>query len=104
MHRTHIKPNQSWFRIDWRELWAYRDLLILLVKRDLTAIYKQTVLGPLWFVIQPLVTTIVFTVIFGRLSGLSTDGVPHFIFYMSGTVIWGYFQGVLNHSAGSLVG
>lgn len=102
--RTHIKANQPWWRINWHEIWEYRDLLLLLVKRDLTAIYKQTILGPLWFVIQPLITTVVFTIIFGRLGGLSTDGIPHFIFYMSGTVVWGYFQGVLNHGAGSLIG
>ena len=77
---------------------------MLMVKRDLTAIYKQTVLGPLWFVIQPLVTTVVFTIIFGKVAKIPTDGVPHFIFYMSGLVFWNYFQGVLNHAAGSLVG
>lgn len=76
---------------------------MLLVKRDLTAIYKQTVLGPLWFVIQPLMTTIVFTIIFGTVANIPTDGVPHFIFYMSGTILWNYFQGVLNAGAGSLV-
>ena len=103
-HRTHIRAGQPWWRIDWREIWEYRDLLALLVKRDLTAIYKQTTLGPLWFIIQPLLTTVVFTVIFGRVGGLSTDGIPHFIFYMSGTILWNYFQGVLNHGAGSLVG
>jgi lipopolysaccharide transport system permease protein len=101
--RTHIKANQPWWRINWAEIWEYRDLLILLVKRDLTAIYKQTILGPLWFVIQPLLTTIVFTIIFGNVANIPTDGVPHFIFYMSGTILWNYFQGVLNHGAGSLV-
>jgi len=74
-----------------------------LVKRDLTAIYKQTILGPLWFVIQPLLTTIVFTIIFGNVAQIPTDGIPHFVFYLSGTVLWNYFQGVLNHGAGSLV-
>lgn len=102
--KTHIKANQSWWRINWQEIWEYRDLLTLLVKRDLTAVYKQTVLGPLWFVIQPLVTAIVFTVIFGNVAQIPTDGVPHFVFYMSGTVMWNYFQGVLNHGANSLVG
>jgi len=101
--KTHIKAGQPWWRINWRELWDYRDLLMLLVKRDLTAIYKQTVLGPLWFVLQPLLTTIVFTIIFGNVAQISTEGVPHFVFYMSGTIFWNYFQGVLNHGAGSLV-
>ena len=103
MHKTIIKSGAPWWRIDWRELWEYRDLLLLLVKRDLTAIYKQTVLGPLWFVIQPLLTTVVFTIVFGTVAKISTDGVPHFVFYMSGTIFWNYFQGVLNHGAGSLV-
>jgi lipopolysaccharide transport system permease protein len=103
IHRTHIKANQPWWRIDWREIWEYRDLLLLLLKRDLTAIYKQTILGPLWFIIQPLATTIVFTIIFGNVARIPTEGVPHFIFYMSGTILWNYFQGVLNHGASSLV-
>ena len=103
MNRTQIKANQSWWLINWREIWEYRDLLVLLVKRDLTAIYKQTILGPLWFILQPLLTTIVFTIIFGNVAQISTDGVPHFIFYMSGTILWTYFQGVLNAGAGSLV-
>ena len=102
--RTHIKANQPWWRIGWREIWEYRDLLKLLIQRDLTAIYKQTILGPLWFVIQPLLTTVVFTIIFGAVAKIPTDGVPQFIFYMSGTIFWNYFQGVLNHGAGSLVG
>jgi lipopolysaccharide transport system permease protein len=103
MHKTIIKANTQWWYFDWREIVEYRDLLMLLVKRDLTAIYKQTILGPLWFVIQPLLTTVVFTIIFGTVANIPTDGVPHFIFYMSGTIFWNYFQGVLNHGAGSLV-
>jgi len=103
IHQILIRANRSWWHIDWRELREYQDLLVLLVKRDLTAIYKQTILGPLWFIIQPLVTTLVFTVIFGKVAKVSTDGVPQFIFYMSGTVLWSYFQGVLNHGAGSLI-
>ena len=103
MHKTHIKANQSWLKIDWRELWEYRDLLRMLVVRDLTAVYKQTLLGPLWFVIQPLLTTVVFTVIFGQVAGVSTDGVPHFVFYMCGTVLWNYFAGCMTQSGNSLV-
>ena len=103
MIQTVIKAGHPWWRIDWRELREYKDLLRLMVKRDLTAIYKQTILGPAWFIIQPLVTTVVFTIIFGKVANISTDGVPHFIFYMSGTVLWNYFQGVLNHGANSLI-
>ena len=104
MIRTVIKANIQCWRIDWREIFEYRDLLVLLVKRDLTAVYKQTILGPLWFVLQPLLTTVIFTIIFGTVAKIPTDGVPHFIFYMSGTIFWNYFQGVLNHGAESLVG
>lgn len=100
---TRIRANQPWWRIDWRELVEYRDLMWLMVVRDLTAVYKQTILGPLWFVIQPLLTTVVFTIIFGNVAQISTDGVPRFIFYMSGTILWNYFQGVLTNGAGSLV-
>lgn len=103
IHQRIITAANPWWHVDWRELGTYKDLLFLLVKRDLTAIYKQTILGPLWFVIQPLVTTLVFTIIFGNVANVSTDGIPQFIFYMSGTVLWTFFQGVLNHGAGSLI-
>ncbi len=101
--KTHIKANQPWWRIDWSEVVAYRDLLYMMILRDLTAVYKQTVLGPLWFVIQPLMMTLVFTVIFGQLAGVSTDGSPRFVFYMCGTVLWNYFAGCMNQSGTSLV-
>lgn len=103
MYRTIIQANIPWWRIDIREIWEYRDLLVLLVKRDLTALYKQSVLGPLWFIIQPLLTTIVFTIIFGKVAQIPTDGIPQFIFYMGGIMFWNYFAGVLNHGAGSLL-
>jgi lipopolysaccharide transport system permease protein len=100
---TEIRAGQPWWKINVRELVEYRDLLMLLVKRDLTAVYKQTILGPLWFVIQPLVTTLVFTVIFGTVAQIDVGEVPHFVFYMSGLVFWNYFAGILNHGAGSLI-
>ena len=103
IHQTIIRANQPWWRIPWKEIAEYRDLLWLMVKRDLTAIYKQTILGPLWFIIQPLVTTLVFTIIFGKVANISTDGVPHLIFYMCGTVLWNYFQGCMTQAANSLV-
>lgn len=103
MHRTHIRANQPWWIINFREIADYRDLFWMTVKRDLTSIYKQSVLGPLWFVIQPILTTVVFTVIFGNIAGISTDGLPQFLFYMSGLVLWNYFQGVLNGAASSLL-
>jgi lipopolysaccharide transport system permease protein len=101
--RTHIRANLPWWWIDWREIWEYRDLLLFLVRRDLIAAYKQTLLGPFWFIIQPLLTTVVFTIIFGKIGGISTDGIPHFVFYMCGTILWGYFAGVMTQSANSLV-
>ena len=76
-----IKANQSWFHIPLHEIWEYRNLLWNLTRRDLTAIYKQSVLGPLWFIIAPLATTIVFTVIFSKVAKISTDGLPPFLFY-----------------------
>jgi lipopolysaccharide transport system permease protein len=104
MFRTHIKPNQSWFSIDWKEIWQYRDLLWLMVWRNFTTVYKQSIFGPLWFIIQPLATTIVFTVIFGQIARIGTDGIPPFVFYMSGMVLWNYFAGCINGVSGSLIG
>jgi lipopolysaccharide transport system permease protein len=86
-----IQPTRGWARIPWRELVHYRDLLFLLVRRDFISRYKQTILGPLWFVIQPLMTTVVFTVIFGNVAQISTDGLPKPLFYMCGLLAWGYF-------------
>lgn len=88
---TVIEPTDGWHFLDWKELWAYRDLLWLLVWRDLSSRYKQTVLGPLWFVIQPLMTTIVFTVVFGKVAKIPTDGIPPSLFYLCGLLAWNYF-------------
>ena len=90
-----IKPHGHIFDLKLKELWKYRDLIYLFVHRDFVAQYKQTILGPAWHFIQPLFTTIIFTVIFGKIAQLSTDGAPPFLFYMSGTVIWTYFSTVL---------
>lgn len=86
-----IEPQGNLFHLNLRDVWRYRDLLGLLVKRDFTAFYKQTILGPLWFFIQPLFTTITFVFVFGNLAGLSTDGLPQPLFYMLGIVAWNYF-------------
>lgn len=86
-----IEPNQRWFRIPWRELMEYRDLLSLMISREFVAKYKQTILGPLWFVIQPLLTTLVFTVIFGKIARISTDKLPPLLFYLCGMLAWQYF-------------
>ncbi len=91
---TVIKPKSGWFDINIKELWQYRDLVMLLVRRTFVAQYKQTILGPAWAVIQPLFTTVIFTVVFGNLAGLAPSGVPTFLFYLAGSVAWGYFSGV----------
>lgn len=102
-----IESRHSLFDINLKELWHYRDLLVLFVRRDFVTVYKQTILGPLWFFIQPLLTTITFTLIFGNVAQLSTDGAPKIIFYMAGITLWNYFSsclttvsGVFNANAG----
>ena len=82
--------------IDLNELWRYRDLLTMYVKRDIVTFYKQTILGPLWFIIQPLFTTIMFMFVFGGIAGISTDGIPQAAFYLAGLVCWNYFQDCLS--------
>jgi lipopolysaccharide transport system permease protein len=99
---TRIRSHEPWWRVGWHELWEYRDLFVLLVRRDLTVVYKQSILGPLWFVLQPLLSTVVFTLIFSNMAKLSTDSIPPFIFYMSGAVLWSYFAGCMNSVATSL--
>ncbi|MEN4099967.1 MAG: ABC transporter permease, partial [Anaerolineaceae bacterium] len=98
-----IRPNRRWFDLNLAELWSYRDLVALFVRRDFVAAYKQTILGPLWYIIQPLLTTITFTVIFGNIAGLPTDGLPHFLFYMSGAVIWTYFAECLSKTSNTFI-
>tara|TARA_B100000519_G_scaffold202801_1_gene222382 strand:- start:1436 stop:2266 length:831 start_codon:yes stop_codon:yes gene_type:complete len=96
-----ITPNRGWFELNLDEIWRYRDLLWIFVKRDFTTFYKQTILGPLWFFIQPLISTIVFTIIFNRVAGISTDGIPPLLFYMSGIIAWNYFLGCLTSTSGT---
>jgi len=99
-----IQSKTGWFDIDLKGLWRYRDLILLFVRRDFIAGYKQTILGPLWFLIQPLFTTIVFTVVFGNIAGLPTDSLPKILFYFSGTVTWKYFSGCLNGTSSTFTG
>jgi len=95
-----ITPHKGWFDISLTELWNYRDLLWMLVKRDFVTYYKQTILGPLWFFIQPLLTTIVFTVIFNKVAKIPTDDLPPMLFYMSGIIAWNYFSECLTSTSG----
>jgi lipopolysaccharide transport system permease protein len=94
-----IRPDRGWFDLHLKEVWQYRDLLLHFVKRDFVSLYKQTILGPLWVLLQPLLTTVVFTFIFGRVAQLPTDGLPPFLFYFSGTLIWAYFADCLNKTS-----
>ena len=96
---TVIRPKRGWFDVDLKEIWQYRDLIMLFVRRTFVAQYKQTILGPAWAVIQPLFTTVIFTVVFGNLAGLAPGGVPTFLFYLSGSVAWNYFSGCLTETA-----
>lgn len=98
-----IEPPKGWFDLHLRDLWRYRDLMGLFVRRDFVASYKQTILGPLWHLIQPLLTTLMFTVVFGRIAGLPTDSVPPFIFYMAGATVWGYFANCLTRTSGTFL-
>ena len=86
-----IRPQSKWLDLRLKELWTYKDLLFLFVKRDFIAVYKQTILGPLWFFIQPILTTLMMYLIFAKLGGISTDKVPAPLFYMAGLTIWNYF-------------
>ena len=98
-----IGPQAGWFDLHLGDLWRYRDLVLLFVWRDFVSQYKQTILGPLWFILQPLLTTVVFTVVFGNIAGLSTDGLPKSLFYLAGQVVWGYFSGSLTATATTFV-
>lgn len=94
-----IRPRRGLFEVPVREVWQYRDLLYLLVRRDFVAFYKQTILGPLWFVIQPVLTTLMFTLVFGQIAGIPTDGAPALLFYLSGVTLWTYFSDCLNKTS-----
>ena len=98
-----IEPPKGWFDLHLRDLWRYRDLVGLFVRRDFVAVYKQTILGPLWHLIQPLLTTLMFTLVFGRIAGLPTDGVPQFAFYMAGTTVWSYFANCLTRTSNTFI-
>lgn len=89
---TVIKPKTGWFDIKLKEIWHHRDLLFMFIKRNYKSAYKQTILGPLWFLISPLMTSSVFTVVFGKIAQISTDGVPQFLYYMAGNTAWAYFS------------
>ncbi len=98
-----IKPKRGWFEWHLEDLWNYRDLILLFVRRDFVSQYKQTVLGPLWYLIQPIFTTITFTIVFSRIAGISTSGIPPILFYLSGLTAWNYFADCLNKTSQTFV-
>lgn len=94
-----IRPKRNFLELNLKELISYKDLVFMFVKRDFVSVYKQTILGPLWFLIQPLFTTLIFTMVFGRMANISTDGLPHILFYLAGISSWNYFADCLNNTA-----
>ena len=100
---TVIRPKKGWFDIDLRGVVQYRDLIWMMIKRNFTIMYRQTILGPAWVIIQPLLTALIFTVVFGSIAGLATDGLPHFMFYMAGSILWHYFANCLTSTSKTFV-
>ena len=99
MARHVIKPKRGLLDIDLRAVWHYRDLVYMYIKRDIVTKYKQTILGPVWYVVQPMLTTVIYMFVFGGLAGISTDGVPQPLFYMAGILLWNYFSECFNGSS-----
>ncbi|GHB83371.1 ABC transporter permease [Persicitalea jodogahamensis] len=98
-----IEPASGFFDLNWREIWQYRDLIALFVRRDIVATYKQTILGPIWFFVQPILTTITYVVIFGNVAGISTGGIPKILFYLAGITLWNYFQECLMKTSDTFI-
>lgn len=104
LYHTHLEPKTGWFDIDLREVWRYRDLIWLFTKKNFIVMYKQTILGPLWLILQPLMTTLIHTLVFGGIAGISTDGVPQFLFHMAGNSVWGFFASCLTRTSSTFTG
>ena len=100
---TVIKPKDKLLAVDFKEIWHYRDLLTLFVKRNIITQYKQTILGPAWFVVQPALSVLMYMVVFGGIAGIPTDGVPRPLFYLSGTCMWAYFSDCLNKTSSTFL-
>jgi len=99
-----ITPKKEWFNFHWRELWEARELIFRFVHRDFITSYKQTILGPFWFIVPPVMTTLVFTVIFGGVAKIPTDGIPKFLFFLSGVILWTYFASCLSRTSNTFSG
>jgi len=98
-----IKPVSGWFNFHLKDIWRYRDLLFMFVRRDFVAVYKQTILGPFWFFVQPILTTVTFTIVFGNIAKIPTDGIPPLLFYMTGIVCWSYFSDCLSRTSSTFI-
>ena len=98
-----IQSETGIFNVNFREIWQYRDLLLIFIRRELVAVYKQTLLGPLWFFIQPLLTTFVYAFVYGGIAGIPTDGKPRLLFYLSGIVLWSYFSECLISTSNTFI-
>ena len=102
-YHTHISAKHKWLELNLKEVWKYRDLIYLFTKRNFVVSYKQTILGPAWIILNPLITTVIFNLVFGNLAGLSTDGTPAFLFYMAGNTLWTFFANCINNTANPFV-
>ena len=98
-----IRPKRHLLDLNLKELWDYRDLLYMFVKRDIVTVYKQTILGPIWFVLQPILTMLVYVVVFGNIAQISTDGIPAPLFYLSGITLWNYFAESFNKTSSTFI-
>lgn len=103
-YHVHLAPKTGWFDINLKEVWRYRDLIGLFTKRSFILRYKQTILGPLWVIFQPLMTTLIYTFVFGGIAGIPTEGVPSVLFYMGGNAVWSFFAACLNGTANTFTG
>lgn len=102
-YHTHITSNRRWFELNLKEVWRYRDLVVMFTKRTFTVRYKQTILGPAWLFITPIISSLIYTFIFGEIAGISTDGVPQLLFYMGSNAIWTYFSSCVTKNASTFV-
>ena len=98
-YHTHITAKHSWFNMNLKEVWQYRDLVVLFTKRSFALTYKQTILGPVWIFLNPFLTSIIYTFVFGGIAGMSTDGIPHILFYLCSNAIWVFFSGCVTKNA-----
>lgn len=96
---THITSRRKWFDLNLKEVWKYRDLIVLFTKRNFALTYKQTILGPLWIFINPFITSVIFTLVFGNIAQIGTDGIPHMLFYLTSNAVWSFFAACINRNA-----